>query len=233
MDLTIPAELREFIFVYIDDLLIVSSNFETHLERLQIVANCLRKANHTINVEKSKFGMKSIKYLGHIVGNGEIKPDQDRVRSITEFPQPTTVRQVRRFLGMAGWYQKYISNYSDIATPITNLLKHTDRFIWTSSAQKAFEKLKECLPTAPVLTHPNFNLPFYIQCDASMSGVGGVLFQIINGEERPIAFMSKKLNSAQRNYTITELECLAAILCVKKFRCYIEGMQFTMFRSNG
>lgn len=226
MDLTIPSALREFIFVYIDDLLVVSSNFETHLERLQLVADCLRKSNLTINVGKSKFCMRTIKYLGHIVGNGEIKPDPDRVKSIAEFPQPTTVRQVRRFLGMAGWYQRYIHNYSDVAAPITDLLRNADRFNWNPNAQAAFKALKTCLTTAPVLTHPDFSLPFCIQCDASISGVGGVLFQTKNGEERPIAFMSKKLNSAQRNYTVTELECLAAILCVKRFRCYIEGMEF-------
>lgn len=228
MDLVIPTDMREFIFIYIDDLLIVSANYDTHLERLQYVADALRKANLTINVQKSRFCMREIQYLGHIVGNGEIKPDPDRVRSISEFPQPTTVRQVRRFLGMSGWYQRYIQNYSDIASPITDLLSTKTRFNWTPEAQVAFETLKSRLTTAPVLTHPDFSLPFYIQCDASMSGVGGVLFQIKDGEEHPIAFMSKKLNSAQRNYSVTELECLAAIMCIKKFRCYVEGMRFTV-----
>lgn len=228
MDAVIPSAMREFIFVYIDDLLVVSADYSTHLERLQLVSDCLRKAGLTINVDKSKFCMREIKYLGHIVGNGKIKADPDRIRSISEFPQPTTVKQVRRFLGMAGWYQRYISNYSDIASPITDLLSNKTRFIWTPEAQIAFDALKTSLTTAPVLTHPDFHLPFYIQCDASKSGVGGVLFQVKNGEEHPIAFMSKKLNSAQRNYSVTELECLAAIMCIKKFRCYVEGMRFTI-----
>lgn len=228
MDLAIPSSMRSFVFVYIDDLLVVSPDFDTHLQRLRIVAQSLRKANLTINVDKSKFVMRSIKYLGHIIGNGEIKPDPGRVKCIAEFPAPKTVKQVRRFLGMAGWYQRYISNYSTIAAPMTNLLKKSDRFNWTQEAQASFDMLKTSLTTAPVLRHPDFTQHFYIQCDASMSGVGGVLFQLIGEDEHPIAFMSKKLNSAQRNYSVTELECLAAILCVQKFRCYVEGMPFTV-----
>lgn len=228
MDLVIPSSMREFIFVYIDDLLIVSADLDTHLERLQLVANCLRRANLTINVQKSKFMMKEIKYLGHIVGHGQIKADPSRVQCINEFPQPTTVKQVRRFLGMAGWYQRYIKNYSAVAGAITDTLKSKERFCWTPEADHGFKALKTCLTTAPVLTHPDFSLPFFIQCDASIVGVGGVLFQMKDGGEHPIAFMSKKLNAAQRNYSVTELECLAAILCIKKFRCYVEGMHFTV-----
>lgn len=228
MDKVIPSAMREFIFVYIDDLLIVSENFDTHIERLQLVADSLRKANLTINVEKSKFCMRSIQYLGHIVGGGTIRPNPDRIRAISEFPRPITIRQLRSFLGMAGWYRRYIRNFSDIAAPITDLMKNSKQFTWTVEADEAFKILKDRLTTAPVLTHPDFTKPFYIQCDASILGVGGVLFQIINGEEHPIAYMSKKLNAAQRNYSVTELECLAAILCVREFRCYVEGMAFTV-----
>lgn len=228
MDMVIPSEMRDYIFVYIDDLLIVSADLETHLERLRLVASCLRRANLTINVEKSKFCMRTIRYLGHIVGDGQIRPDQARVQCIVEFPVPTTVKQVRRFLGMSGWYQRYINNYAATASPITDTLRNTPRFQWTPEAQVAFETLKTKLTTAPVLTHPDFEKRFYIQCDASATGVGGVLFQMNGDEEHPIAFMSKKLNSAQRNYSVTEQECLAAILCVKKFRCYVEGMPFTI-----
>lgn len=228
MDLVIPSSLREFVFVYIDDLLVVSTDFNTHAERLKEVANCLRRANLTINVEKSHFCMRSIKYLGHVVENGTIRPDPGRVKCIAECSPPKTVKQIRRFLGMTGWYQRYIHNYSSLAAPITDMLKKSDKFLWTDEAQQAFDKLKVSLTTAPVLTHPDFDHPFYIQCDASITGVGGVLFQVINGDEHPIAFMSRKLNAAQKNYSVTELECLAAILCVQKFRCYVEGMKFTI-----
>lgn len=161
MDLVIPSSMREFIFVYIDDLLIVSADLDTHLERLQLVTNCLKRANLTINVQKKKIMMKEIKYLGHIVGHGQIKADPGRVKCITEFPQPTTVKQVRRVLGMAGWYQRYIKNYSTIASAITDTLKSKERFKWTSAASQGFESLKTCLTTAPVLTHADFSLPFF------------------------------------------------------------------------
>lgn len=228
MDLAIPSELQDRVFVYIDDLLIVSPDFNTHLERLEIVAKSLRSANLTINVEKSVFCMRSIRYLGHIVGNGEIRPDPERVQCIANYTRPNTVKEVRRFLGMAGWYQRYINNYAAVASPLTDLLKKSDRFTWTSEAQHAFQQLKDNLTTAPVLTHPDFSKKFFIQCDASLTGVGGVLFQMKDGSEHPIAFMSKKLNSAQKNYSVTELECLAAVLSIQRFRSYFEGMPFTV-----
>lgn len=227
MDAAIPAHLREYVFVYIDDLLVVSADLETHFDRLRQVAESLRKANLTINVEKSKFLMKSIRYLGHIVGGGCIRADPDRVLAIVDYPVPKTVRQIRSFLGMAGWYQRYIANFSAIAAPITDLMRTASKFVWTPDAQAAFETLKERMTSAPFLTHPDFTKPFVIQCDASITGVGSVLYQLDDeGHERPIAFMSKKLNSAQRNYSVTELECLAAMLSVKRFRGYIEGMEF-------
>lgn len=227
MDKVIPTELREFVFVYMDDLLVVAKDFQTHIDRLKAVADCLRKANLTINVQKSKFCLKEIRYLGNIVGNGCIKPDPGKVEAITKFPTPRTIRQLRSFLGMCGWYNRYITNFASVAAPMTDLLAKNPHFIWTENAQAAFENLKGSLTTAPLLSHPDFTKPFVIQCDASKTGIGGVLYQIDeNGEEHPIAYFSKKLNAAQRNYSITELECLAAILCLKRFRGYVEGMTF-------
>lgn len=226
MDRVIPAQLRENVFVFIDDLLVVSPDFDSHMYCLQKVAECLRNANLTINVDKSKFCMKEIRYLGYIVGNGCLKTDPDKVQAIRDFPMPKTKKQIRSFLGMTGWYQRFIANYAAIASPITDLIgKQT--FHWTTEAQNAFETLKDRLTSSPILSHPDFKRPFVIQCDASMTGVGSVLYQLDDdGNEHPIAFMSRKLNAAQRNYTVTELECLAAVLSVKKFRAYIEGMPF-------
>lgn len=173
MDRVIKSSLREFVFVYMDDLMVVSMSFDTHVDRLRTVAKCLREANLTINVGKSKFSMNEIKYLGHIVGNGCIKADPGKEDAISNFPVPRTVRQVRSFLGMCGWYQRYISGFAAIAAPMTDLLgKHT-RFEWKEDAQASFEKLKACLTTAPVLSHPDFTKPFVIQCDASKTGGGG------------------------------------------------------------
>lgn len=227
MDRVIPSLLREHVFVFIDDLLIVSPDFESHMRTLREVATCLSNAGLTINVDKSKFVMKEIRYLGYIIGNGCLKTDPEKVQAINNFPPPATVKQVRSFLGMTGWYRRFIPAYAALATPLTSLLGGKGKFNWTNEAQVSFEKLKGCLVSAPVLAHPDFKRPFVIQCDASATGVGSVLYQLSDdGLEHPIAYMSKKLNSAQRNYSVTELECLAAVLSLKKFRAYVEGMPF-------
>lgn len=146
----------------------MSADFDKHLELLEIVARSLRKANLTINIGKSKFSMKSIRYLGHIVGNGEIKPDPGRVQCIAEYKTPNTVKQVRRFIGMTGWYQRYIQNYSAIAAPMTDLLKKADRFIWTSAAQNAFDTLKG--PQRLSLRIPTFPKDFIFNVTRPLQG---------------------------------------------------------------
>ena len=229
MDKVIPPSLRNEIFIYLDDLLVISESFEKHILVLKALADRLSQAGLTINVEKSKFCLKEVKYLGHVIGHGTIQTDPDKVAAIREFPVPRSVKQVRRFLGTTGWYHKFIRNYAEIAAPISDTLKQRRTFDWSDEAQKAFEHLKEQLCTAPVLHSPDFSLPFEIHCDASHTGVGGVLMQKnSDGNDVPIAFMSRKLNHCQRNYSVTEKECLAAIMCVKKFRAYVEGHEFSI-----
>lgn len=229
MHKVIPSSLHEGVFVYLDDLLITSASFEDHIKLLITIANCLTHAKLTINLEKSKFMLKETKYLGHIIGNGCLKVDDSKIAAIAAYTQPKNVRQVRRFLGICGWYRRFIQNFSTVAAPLTEVLKKNKKFVWEKEQQSAFENLKLALTTAPVLAHPNFNRPFYIQCDASKTGIGSVLFQKDNeGMEHPIAFISQKLNSSQRNYSITELECLAAVISIEKFRQYIEGFDFTV-----
>lgn len=229
MDRVIPAQYREKIFVYLDDLLIFSETFEEHLDLLTLVAERLKWANLTINVEKSKFCFKELRYLGYIVGNRQIKTDPEKVSAIHSFPVPKTLRQMRSFIGMASWYRRFIKNFSSIAAPLTDCVKtkKVSKFIVTEEAMRAFEEPKQCLMSAPVLINPNLDKEFLVICDASTYGVGAVLAQIDEeGEERAICYYSHKLNSAQKKYSITELECLAAVLSVKFFRPYIEGQPF-------
>lgn len=229
MDKVMGSDLRESVFVYIDDLLIVSPDFDSHLEILRKVAERLRKANLTINLSKSHFMRSEIRYLGYIVGHGQLMTDPEKVKAVADFPVPKSIRQVRRFLGMTGWYQRFIENFSTIAAPMTDLVGKKSKFEWTDQAQLAFVNLKKALSSAPVLSSPDFSRPFFIQCDASMVGVGSVLFQVMaDGQEHPIAYFSKKLNAAQRKYSVTELECYAAVLSVKNFRPYVELMPFTI-----
>lgn len=227
MDMVIPHEYHDRIFVYIDDLLIVSPDFDSHLALLDLTAKRLRDAGLTINVEKSKFCLREIKYLGYIIGDGCIRTDPEKVSAVRSFARPVTVRQIRRFLGMAGWYRRFIRNFSTVSAPLTDLISKNNKFQWTDEAEQAFVRLKHALCSAPVLSHPDFSKPFVIQCDASSVGIGSVLYQLgDDGSEKPIAFLSQKLNSAQRNYSVTELECLAAVISIKKFRPYVEGQSF-------
>lgn len=229
MDRVIPHQLHDRIFVYLDDLLVTSATFEEHLELLKIVAKRLEVAGLTINVEKSKFNLKEVEYLGYVVGEGTLRVNPDKVSAIASYPRPSTVRQVRSFLGVTGWYRRFIANYSTVSAPLTDLLKKSCKVVWTEKAEIAFKSLKQALISAPVLRNPDFSRRFFIQCDASTSGVGSVLFQKTEeGEDHPICFFSQKLNGAQRNYSVTELECFAAVLSVKKFRAYIEGHPFTI-----
>lgn len=228
MDKVIPSRFRENVFIYLDDLLVCSPDFESHMKLLSEVAECLKRAKLTINVNKSKFCQKEIKYLGYIVGNGCLKVDSDKVKSIKEFPIPKSPRQVRRFIGMANWYRSFINNFADLSAPLTDCLRKSQKsFSLTDAGKESFEKLKNALCSAPVLSQPDFGKPFVIQCDASKTGVGGVLFQCDDhGKEHPIAYVSKKINKSQKNYTVTELECLAAVICVQKFRQFIDGLPF-------
>lgn len=157
----------------------------------------------------------------------EIDIEPEAMQIVWENQRPKTIRQVRRILGMTGWYRRFIQNYSEITYPLTELLSKRKNFVWTDEALRAFDLLKQKLTTAPLLIHPNYEKMLILQCDAGMYGIGGVLAQEDeDGNERPIAFMSQKLNKSQRNYTITELECLAIVLTIKKFRSYIEGQEF-------
>jgi len=158
-----------------------------------------------------------------VIGQGGIATDPAQVESILAWPVPKTLKQTRGFLGLAGWYRRFIKKFSSISAPITNLLKFKTRFSWTIQALQAFEKRKSLLTSAPVLRNSNFAEKFYLHCDASDYGVGAVLVQLSkDGSEQTIAYMSQKLNSAQQNYSVTESECLAALLEIENFRCYLE-----------
>lgn len=227
MDEIIPPELRHCVFGYLDDLIIVSEDFPTHIETLIRISSQFRRANLTLNITKSKFCVMEVNYLGYVIGHGGIATDSSKIAAITNWPIPRNLKQVRGFLGLASWYRRFILNFSSEVSPISDVVSTKKRFHWTEAAQKAFENIKSLLTSAPVLANPDFSKKFFLQCDASDFGIGAVLFQLDEGgNERPIAFMSKKLNSSQRNYSVTERECLAAVEAIKKFRCYLELQEF-------
>lgn len=229
VDRIVGCDLEPFVFVYVDDIIVATPDFEKHFEILDILASRIADAGLTISVSKSRFCMKSIKYLGYIVSEDGLKPDPEKVSAISNYPQPTNTKDVRRLLGLAGWYRRFIPDFASITAPITALTKKTKlKFEWTDQAQQAFEKVKTRLSSSPVLANPDYERPFIIQTDASDIGIGGILVQGEGEQERVVAYWSQKLSSAQRKYQTTERECLAVITAIEKFRPFIEGCRFTV-----
>jgi len=209
---------------YIDDVIIYNNTWKEHLTTIRKFFDRLTDANLTINLSKSEFCRAYVTFLGHIVGHGRVKTINAKVKAISEFPVPVNRKQLMRFLGMAGYYRKFCSNFSDVVEPLTNLLKKKNKFLWTGKCQEAFDRLKAILESAPVLKAPDFSQPFKVSVDASDVGVGAVLLQDDqNGVEHPVCYFSKKLNKHQRNYSTIEKECLALILALQHFEVYISS----------
>jgi transposase InsO family protein len=226
---------REFdlkVFAYLDDIIIISEDFDSHVSLLLRVLDKLRQANLTVNLEKCQFFRGQLKYLGYVVDNHGLRTDPGKVEAILNYPTPTSRKDIKRFLGTATWYRRFVPQFSTIAGPLNKLTsnkKGGPPFKWTPEADAAFHKLKECLVSAPVLSCPDYDKPFEVHTDASNYGVGAMLTQTIDGKEHPIAYMSKSLSAAERNYSITERETLAVIIALEHWRCYLEnGKPFTV-----
>lgn len=214
------------VLVYSDDLIAVSESFQAHLELLRKVKEKLSEANLTINMEKCHFFRKQLKYLGHVIDEHGLRSDPDKVKAIVDFPTPTCRKDLKRFLGTASYYRRFIQNFSHRAGPLnalTSTKKGAPPFRWSPEADKAFIDLKSALASAPVMACPDFSKEFAVHCDASDFGVGGTLTQVIDGHEHPIAYCSRSLNPAERNYSATEREALAVVHVVEHFRPYLEG----------
>ncbi|UYV63976.1 hypothetical protein LAZ67_2006231, partial [Cordylochernes scorpioides] len=213
---------------YLDDIVVFSDDFEEHLRRLQLVLGCLRKAGLCLNPGKCRFGAKTITVLGHKVSGDGICLDPEKIRAVRDFPRPKSLKEVRSFLGLSSYYRRFIPNYAHMAQPLNALLKKDSVFSWNIEERHAFEALKSALISEPVLGHFDHSSPTEIHTDASNYGIGAVLVQIQKGKERAIAYASRTLNKAERNYSTTERECLAVIWAIGKFRPYVFGRQFTI-----
>ncbi|UYV84832.1 K02A2.6-like, partial [Cordylochernes scorpioides] len=183
---------------YLDDIIVFSDGFEEHLRRLQLVSE-----------------------------NG-IRPDQEKIRAVRDFATPRSLKEVRSFLGLSSYYRRFIPNYAHVAQPLNDLLKKDSAFNWNQEEQNAFEALKSALISEPALGHFDYSSPTEIHTDASNYGIGAVLVQIQKGKERAIAYASRTLNKAEKNYSTTERECLAIIWAINKFRPYVFGQPFTI-----
>lgn len=221
--------LEPYVFVYLDDIVIVTETFEHHAKLLVEVARRLREANLSINLEKSKFGVNEIPFLGYLLSTSGLRANPEKIRPIVEYERPNTVTKLRRFLGMANYYRRFISNFSGVTSALTDLLQTNSKVLrWNYAAEQAFCEIKECLISSPILGSPDFTREFVIQTDASDVAVAGVLTQQQEDGERVISYYSHKLTTPQKNYHAAEKEALAAILSIEAFRGYVEGYHFTL-----
>lgn len=229
MDKLFPPEHEGKIFTYLDDIVVCNKTFEDHIKSLTWVKDQLEIAGLTINLEKCKFARPSLKYLGYIVDKEGLRTDPEKVRAIMEYPRPNTFTELKRFLGLASWYRRFVENFAIVAAPLHDLTKGGKKgrqIKWSTEAEIAFNDLKSALTSTPVLNCPDFGREFTIQCDASNRGTGAVLIQQINGIEKPVAYTSRKLSDRESNFSTSERELLSVIHAVEQFRPYIEGTHF-------
>ncbi len=179
---------------------------------------------------KCAIGRVEVWYLGFHLGHGQVRPQIDKTAAIAACPSPKTKKEVRQFLGLAGYYRRFIPNFSDLTSPLTDLTKKEapDPVQWTEPCQQALTKVKAALCGGPLLHSPNFDLPFLLQTDASDGGLGAVLAQVVGGEERPVLYLNRKLSKRETRYSTVEKECLAIRWAVLTLSYYLLGREFTL-----
>uniref|UniRef100_K7EZD8 ribonuclease H n=1 Tax=Pelodiscus sinensis TaxID=13735 RepID=K7EZD8_PELSI len=223
-------EHRSYAAAYIDDVVIYSTSWEDHLGHIRAILKTLENARLTANPSKCTFGQSEVAYLGYVVGNGRLKPQVDKVKAVRDHQVPTTKKQVRQFLGLAGYYRRVIPHFATIAAPLTDLTKGglPQKVGWSPQCEKAFQQLKQALTRSPVLAQPDFTKPFLVQTDASGVGLGAVLAQQQDGAEKPILYLSCKLLPREQAYSTIEREALAVQWAVEALRYYLLGSPFQL-----
>ena len=216
----------KFCLVYLN-VLIFSPSFELHLKHIETVFQRLSEAGLKLRPDKCHFGRRNVHYLGHVIDKTGISPDPAKIKAVSEYPTPPTLKDLRAFLGLSGYYRRFIRNYAHMALPLYSQTKKGVPFRWTSRCEMAFNSLKTALTTPPVLAYPDHTQPFKVYTDASSFALGGVQSQDLDGSERVICYVGRSLNSAERNYGITEKECFALVHTVRKLVCYLRYSSFT------
>jgi len=213
--------LRKFVLVFLDDILIYSKTLDEHVHHLRAVLEKLKFHQFYLKMSKCSFAQSQIDYLGHIISQDGVATDPSKTQAMQTWPLPTTVTELRGFLGLTGYYRRFVQNYGIIAKPLTQLLRKK-QFLWTTEATAAFCALKQAMTQTPVLQLPDFSQPFVVETDACATGIGAVLMQ----GGRPIAYLSKALGPTHQHLSIYEKEFLALIMAVEKWRSYLQRQEF-------
>ncbi|KAK3546630.1 hypothetical protein QTP70_031435 [Hemibagrus guttatus] len=218
--------IMDILETYIDDILVYSTFLEEHVRYVRAVLSRLQQNHLYVKPEKYEFHQTTIMFLGYVISQQGVKMDLTKVRAVTEWPNPTTIKKLQWFLGFANFYRRFIHNYSSMAGPVTSLLQgKPKRLSWSDQAQSAFVKLKDSFTTAPILSHTDPDLPFVVEVDASSSGIRAVLFQWhgVPVKLHPCAFFSRKLTAAEANYNVGNRELLSIKAALEEWRHWLEG----------
>eukprot|EP00253_Pinus_taeda_P004243 PITA_04243 len=215
------SQLRKFVLVLFDDILIYSKTWEEHLQHIETVLRILEEQQFNAKLSKCEFGLTEMLYLGHMIGVDGVRVYEEKIRAIRDWPEPRNVTELRGFIGICTYYRKFVKSFSQLAAPLTDLTRK-GAFSWSDTAQRAFDRLKEVMSSCLVLALPDFTQPFVLECDASGEGIDTVLMQ----GGRPIAFESQKLLPHERLYSIYDKEMLAIMHALAKFGQYLVGNRF-------
>jgi hypothetical protein len=228
MQQTFRKHLDDFVIVFLDDVLIFSRTKEEHEQHLRTVLQILRNKQLYAKLSKCEFFKKEIGFLGHVINQHGIKMESSKIEAVTKWPQPKNVHEVRSFLGLAGYYRRFVKDFSMIASPLTELLHKNKKFDWTDVQELAFQQLKLAVCSAPILIIPNPLLPYTIVTDASGFAIGSALCQDHGNGLQPCAYLSRKMNDHERNYPVHEQELLAIVHALREWRHYVLGNKFTV-----
>lgn len=225
MDNILREHLHKFCFVYMDDVVIFSKSLQEHLNHLKLIFQKFREYNLKIQLDKSEFLQKQVAFLGHVITPEGVKPNPSKISAVQNYPIPKTTKEIKSFLGLVGYYRRFISNFAKIVAPLTKCLRKGTKVDYTHPEYtSAFEQCKELLSNAPILAYPDFTKQFKLTTDASNVAIGSVLSQA----NRPVAYYSRTLNSAEKNYSTIEKELLAILDSTKHFRPYLFGQNFVI-----
>lgn len=224
MNTVLADQLRQSVLVFVDDILVYSRTLEEHKNHLRQVFETLSKHQLRVKLSKCSFAQTQLSYLGHIISVVGVSTDPEKIQVVHQWPVPVSVKDVRSFLGLAGYYRKFVRHFGIISKPLTELLRKGQPFIWTQHHQEAFDTLKQSLISAPVLVMPDFQKMFVVETDASDRGIGVVLMQ----DHHPVAFLSKALGPRTQVLSTYEKESLAIILAVDHWRPYLQHNEFVI-----
>uniref|UniRef100_A0A453C5F0 Reverse transcriptase domain-containing protein n=1 Tax=Aegilops tauschii subsp. strangulata TaxID=200361 RepID=A0A453C5F0_AEGTS len=222
MNTDLSPVLRHCAVVCFDDILIFSKTYDEHIKHLRQVLQILEEKHWKVKGSKCTFAQRSVQYLGYVVSEEGVATDPQKVTDVQNWPIPTSVKELRGFLGLSGYYRKFVRQYGVISQPLTHLLRKNVPFVWTADSQLAFDTLKQALVSAPVLALPDFKVQFVVETDASDTGVGAVLMQ----RGHPLAYVSKGLGPRTRGLSTYEKEYMAILLAVEQWRPYLQHSEF-------